>query len=59
METWIGIDVSMDTLDLGWTFNGSKHHFQVPNSPEGFEQALSRTPSDAKFVMEAGASQAK
>jgi hypothetical protein len=40
METWIGIDVSMETLDLGWTFNGTKHHIQVPNTLEGFEQAL-------------------
>jgi transposase len=53
METWIGIDVSMETLDFGWTLNGAKHHFQVPNTMEGFEQALSKTPSDAKFVMEA------
>jgi hypothetical protein len=31
--------------------DGTKLHIQVPNTMEGFEQALSRTPSDAKFVM--------
>lgn len=53
METWIGIDVSKETLDFGWTENGSKKHFQVPNTLDGFESALSKAPSDGKFVMEA------
>ena len=26
METWIGIDVSMETLDYGWFFQGQKFH---------------------------------
>jgi len=53
MDAWVGVDVSMETLDFGWTQNGSKKHIRVSNDLEGFQLALSKTPHDAKFVMEA------
>lgn len=53
MDVWVGIDVSMETLDFGWYTGTGKRHFKVPNTPDGFREALSKTPRDAKFVMEA------
>ncbi len=53
MDVWVGIDVSMETLDFGWITSTGKKHFKVPNTSDGFRQALSKTPPDAKFVMEA------
>ena len=53
MDVWVGIDVSMETLDFGWYTSTGKKHFKVANTPDGFREALSKTPLDAKFVMEA------
>lgn len=53
MEPWVGIDVSMETLDFGWITSTGKKYFKIANSPDGFREALSKTPPDAKFVMEA------
>jgi transposase len=53
MDNWVGVDVSMETLDLGWMLNGSKKHIRVANNSDGFQEALSKTPTDAKFIMEA------
>lgn len=53
MDVWVGVDVSMETLDFGWTLNGSKKHIRVSNNLDGFKHALSKTPKDAKFVVEA------
>ncbi len=53
MDIWVGVDVSMETLDFGWTLNGSKKHIRVTNDADGFKLALSKIPKDAKFVLEA------
>lgn len=53
MSTWIGIDVSKETLDFAWTLNGVKAHQKVPNSEKGFLQMLEAAPADSCYLMEA------
>jgi len=53
MAPWVGIDVSMKTLDFACIVEGKKFHKQVPNDREGFQQMLAEVPSDAPFLMEA------
>ena len=53
MEIWVGIDVSMKTLDFGYVFLGKKFHKQIPNSRKGFLEMLEFVPRNARFVMEA------
>lgn len=53
MYPWVGIDVSMKTLDFAYIVEGKKFHKQVPNDREGFQQMLAEVPSDASFLMEA------
>jgi len=52
MAMWIGIDVSMDTLDVGWYQYGQKFSTKVSNTQKGFEAIIAAVPSDAQFVME-------
>ena len=49
MAPWVGIDVSMKTLDFACIVEGKKFHKQVPNDREGFQQMLGEVPSDAPF----------
>ena len=53
MAIWVGIDVSMETLDCAWISEGSKFHIKVPNSEKGFRQLIGDAPGDARFAMEA------
>lgn len=53
MATWVGIDVSKATLDLGWECEGRKCHKQFPNTKKGFQGILEAVPGDANFLMEA------
>ena len=53
MQTWVGIDVSMETLDLGWLVGKEKRHVKVSNDKEGFQTILSKVPAESMFVMEA------
>lgn len=51
---YVGIDVSKDQLDVALAQpNGQYRHFQVANSPAGFQFLLNRLPADACCVMEA------
>ena len=52
MATWIGIDISKDTADIGWFEESVKRHFKVTNDPEGFQKAIATFPGDSWFVME-------
>ncbi|MCK9183695.1 MAG: transposase, partial [Fibrobacteraceae bacterium] len=53
MATWIGIDISKDTADIGWFEESVKRHFKVSNDPEGFRKTIDSVPEDSRFVMEA------
>lgn len=53
MSTWIGIDVSKETLDFAWILDSVKAHQKVPNSEKGFMQMLEAAPADSCYVMEA------
>ena len=53
METWVGIDVSKDTIDAAWFFNGKKNHVKLENNPKGYRKLLSEVPGEACFAMEA------
>lgn len=53
MTTWVGIDVSMETLDCAWISEESKFHIKVPNLEEGFQKLIGDAPEDARFAMEA------
>lgn len=53
MAMWIGIDVSMDTLDIGWHLYGQRFAKKVSNDEKGFEAIIAAVPADAHFVMEA------
>lgn len=53
MSIWVGIDVSMETLDCAWIVDGSKFHIKVPNSENGFRQIIGEVPEAARFLMEA------
>jgi transposase len=53
MATWIGIDISKDTADIGWFEESIKRHFKVTNDPEGFRKTIGSVPADSRFVMEA------
>lgn len=53
MEIWVGIDVSMETLDFGFESLGKKFHKKIPNTRKGFLEMLAAVPQDARFVMEA------
>lgn len=53
METWVGIDVSKDTIDAAWLFNGKKNHIKLENNPKGYRKLLSEVPGEASFAMEA------
>jgi len=44
MAPWVGIDVSMKTLDFACIVDGKKFHKQVPNDREGFQQMLAEIP---------------
>lgn len=53
METWVGIDVSKDTIDAAWLFNGKKNHLKLENCTNGFKRLLTEAPAGARFAMEA------
>jgi transposase len=53
MSTWIGLDVSKDTIDVGFYQEDSLTHFKIKNNLTGFRELKKKTPSDSKFVMEA------
>lgn len=53
MATWIGIDISKDTADIGWFEESVKKHFKVTNDPEGFKKTIDSVTGNSKFVMEA------
>lgn len=53
MTTWVGIDVSMETLDFAWLEGKEKNHVKIANDQKGFEAILRKAPGDARFVMEA------
>ena len=53
MITWVGIDVSRLTLDIGWLKDGKRVHKQILNSRRGFEEMMEAVPADSHFVMEA------
>jgi transposase len=53
MATWVGIDISKDTADIGWFEESNKRHLKVSNDPDGFQKVLDSVPIDSKFVMEA------
>lgn len=53
MATWIGIDISKDTADIGWFEESTKKHIKVTNDPDGFQKTLDSVPIDSKFIMEA------
>ena len=52
MKTWIGIDVSKNTLDVGWTIKEKRFHIKVLNETKGFKQILKKCPTNSHFVME-------
>ncbi len=53
MTTWIGIDISKDTADIGWFDGLIKKHIKVTNDQDGFRKAIDSVPIDCKFIMEA------
>ncbi len=53
MRTWVGIDVSMETLDFAWLEGKEKKHVVISNTKEDFRKILKKVPGDAAFVMEA------
>jgi transposase len=53
MATWIGIDISKDTADIGWFDGAIKKHIKVNNDDAGFQKAIDSVPIDCKFIMEA------
>ena len=36
IATWIGIDISKDTADIGWFEESTKKRLKVTNDPDGF-----------------------
>lgn len=53
MTTWVGIDISKDSADIGWHEGLTKRHLKVTNNEMGFQKALDSTPMNCKFIMEA------
>ena len=54
MDTWVGLDISKSTFDVGWiTEDGEFCHLKLDNNVQGFRKLLDSVPADAKFVMEA------
>ena len=53
MVTWVGLDISKDTIDVGFIQDEKTLHFKIKNDLAGFKKLLENTPSGSKFVMEA------
>ena len=53
--TWVGIDVSKESLDVAWTSAGQKRRLSAANSPAGLEALVGQLPeaASAKIVVEA------
>jgi transposase len=53
--TWVGIDVSKDSLDVAWTSAGQTRRLSAANSPAGLATLLGQLPeaASAKIVVEA------
>lgn len=53
--TWVGIDVSKETLDVAWTSAGQTQRLSTTNSPDGFKTFVRQgpEPTTARIVVEA------
>ena len=53
MSIWIGLDISKDTIDVGFFLEEKLVHFKIKNNISGFRKLQKKVPSDSKFIMEA------
>ena len=53
MSIWIGLDISKDTIDVGFYLEEKLVHFKIKNNISGFRKLQKRAPSNSKFIMEA------
>jgi transposase len=53
MVTWIGLDISKDTIDVGFIMDDKTTHYKIKNDIGGFQKLIKNTPSNSNFVMEA------
>ena len=53
MVTWVGLDISKDTIDVGFFQEDFPTHFKIKNNLIGFKKLVKSCPPGSKFVMEA------
>jgi transposase len=53
MAIWVGLDISKDTIDVGYFKNKIAHHFKIENNSVGFKKLMKWIPAESKVLMEA------
>lgn len=53
MSIWVGLDISKDTIDVGYFIEDKGIHFKVDNNTMGFKKLIKEIPEGSKVVMEA------
>lgn len=53
MTTWIGLDISKKTIDIGYSEGDKFKHFKIDNTETGFRELIKQTPENSQYVMEA------
>ncbi len=53
MSIWVGLDISKDTIDVGYFIEGKAIHFKIENNTLGFKKLIRKLPDNSKVVMEA------
>ncbi len=53
MSTWVGLDISKDTIDVGFIKDGVINHFKIKNNLSGFKELRYKIPENSKYIMEA------
>jgi len=53
MSTWVGLDISKDTIDVGYFIEEKGFHFKIENTSMGFKKLIKEIPADSQVVMEA------